>query len=90
MSASVHLVATVIWGIWAIVVGAIAIWTNAFGQWVSIATIVAIVGNSTHLISMAWSQKGLTVSALQASTQPPDISGRQVVNASGQVVGTIK
>ena len=90
MSASVHLLATLIWGIWGIVIGTIAVWTGTFTQWVAIATIVAVVGNSAHLVSFAWSQKGLSVSAYQASTQPPDISGRNVVNQSGSVIGKIQ
>ena len=90
MSASVHLLATIIWGIYGIVVGALAIVQGYTGVFVWISVIVSVTGNSAHLVTFAWSQKGLTVSSSQSQPVQPDISGRQVVNGSGQVVGTIK
>ncbi len=60
------------------------------GDFVWISVIVAVVGNSAHLVTFAWSQKGLTVSSSQSQPATVDLSGRQVVNGSGQVIGTVK
>ncbi len=90
MSASVHLLATVIWGIYGIVIGAMAIFYSYSGTFVWLSVIVAVVGNSSHLVAFAWSQKGVSITASNAQTGQPDISGRQVVNGSGQVIGKIQ
>lgn len=90
MSAAVHFLATVIWGAFGIVIGALAVVDSYVSDWVWLAIIVSVVGNSSHLVAFAWSQKGISVSASQASPQPPDVSGRNVVNNAGQVIGKIQ
>lgn len=90
MSASVHFLATVIWGIFGIVSGVMAIYYTYTSNWVWISIIVAVVGNSTHLVAFAISSQGVSVNAQGSSTSESNITGRQVVNGSGQVVGTIK
>lgn len=90
VSAAVHFLATVIWGVYGIVIGLVAVVYTYSSDFVWISIIVAVVGNSSHLVAFAWSQKGLTVSSSQGNSSESSISGRQVIDAGGQVIGKIK
>ena len=59
---TVHLIASMIWGIYGITVGLIGVLYNHFSAYVMVSIVVAIVGNSAHLMAMSLSKTGLTVS----------------------------
>ena len=60
---TVHLVASVLWGIYGITVGSIGVIHNNFNTDVMVSIVVAISGNSAHLISMSLSKTGLAVNS---------------------------
>ena len=71
---TVHLVATILWVLYSVVVGALAVIENYSGtdsNYLWLGIIVAIIGNSTHLVTMSLSQKGLTINAQGASSPGP-------------------
>jgi hypothetical protein len=59
----VHLVATIFWGTFGLAVGSLAVVSNTFNIYVMVALIVAITGNSAHLISMSYNKGNLQVEA---------------------------
>ena len=66
-AAFTHLLTGLIWGIYAVTVGSLAIVYNFGSPWVFVSIITAVVGNSAHLVSFAWSTaQGLKVSAQKA------------------------
>jgi hypothetical protein len=64
---TVHLVATIFWGLFGLTVGIIATFRNDFNVYVMVALVSAVAGNSVHLISMSMSKTGISVS----SEKPP-------------------
>lgn len=60
---SVHLVSAVLWGIYGLTVGSIGVFNHSFNTDVMVSIVVAIAGNSAHLISMSFSKTGLTVNS---------------------------
>lgn len=60
---TVHLIATVTWGIFGITVGTLAIVHNNFNTDVMVSEIAAITGNSAHLMALSFSKSGLSVSS---------------------------
>lgn len=60
---TVHLVATIFWGLFGLAVGIISSILNDFNIYVMVALIAAIAGNSVHLVSMSFSKAGITVSS---------------------------
>lgn len=60
---TVHLVATVLWGIYGIAVGSVGVITHGFNAYVMVSVVVAVAGNSAHLITMALSKTGLQVTS---------------------------
>jgi hypothetical protein len=60
---SVHLISTLLWGIYGLTVGTVSLIYNSFNPYVMVTLVSAIVGNSAHLISMSYGQKGLEVQA---------------------------
>lgn len=59
----IHFLSTLIWGTYGLVVGVVVVihgYNNSF-TWISI--IVAIVGNSAHLVAFAYSKGRITVQA---------------------------
>lgn len=60
---TIHLVATLIWGLFGIVIGSIALVYGQFGTWVGISLVAAITGNSAHLVSFSLSKTGLDISS---------------------------
>jgi hypothetical protein len=59
---TVHLISSLVWGIYGITVGVIGVVSHSFNTDVMVSVVVAIVGNSAHLMSMSFSKTGLTVS----------------------------
>jgi hypothetical protein len=59
---TVHLISSLLWGIYGITVGTLGIIHNDFSAYVMVSVVVAIAGNSAHLMSMSLSKTGLTVS----------------------------
>lgn len=59
---TVHLISSLIWGIYGITVGVIGVVYNDFSSYVMVSIVVAIVGNSSHLMAMSLSKAGFTVS----------------------------
>jgi len=57
----VHLVATLGWVIYAIVVGSLVILHNFSGFWAWLSVITAVVGNSAHIIAFGLSQQGVSI-----------------------------
>lgn len=62
-SETVHLIATLTWGIFGITVGTLAIVHNNFSTDVMVSEIAAITGNSAHLVALSFSKSGLSVSS---------------------------
>jgi len=63
---TVHLISALLWGIYGITVGIIGVVHNDFNTDVMVSIVVAITGNSAHLISMSFSKSGsLSVQAKQ-------------------------
>lgn len=62
-SETVHLIATLTWGIFGITVGTLAIVHNNFSTDVMVSEIAAITGNSAHLMALSFSKSGLSVSS---------------------------
>jgi len=60
---SVHLISSVLWAIFGLTVGSLAIVFNEFNYPVMVAMLAAIAGNSAHLISMSISKTGISVSS---------------------------
>lgn len=66
-AALTHLLTGLIWGVYAITIGSLAVVYNFNSPWVFVSIITAVVGNSAHLVAFAWSTaNGLTVSAQKA------------------------
>ena len=61
------LVATVMWGIYGILVGMLIVIMHYAGIYAWISIIVAVVGNSAHLMTLHLSKSGLSVSDLPLS-----------------------
>ena len=60
----VHLLVSLVWGIYGIVVGAMGIaysFSGALSYWLWISIIVAITGNSAHMVAMSMSTQGIEV-----------------------------
>lgn len=62
---AVHLTVAVIWGVYGIIIGSLAILTGFSGAYIWDSIIVAIVGNSAHLVTFSLSKTGLSVEAMQ-------------------------
>ena len=88
-SGAVHFLATSLWALFALVYGVVSLVYGQNSQWVNLVLIVAIAGNSAHLIAFAISPKGAKIVTVP-SAAPVDISGRDVVNGSGQIIGKVK
>ena len=66
----IHFLATLIWGVYGVVVGLAALYSpGGFSLWIGITVVTAIVGNSAHLVAFAWSKKGqINITSTQAKT----------------------
>lgn len=60
---TVHLISTMVWGIYGITVGCIGALNHSFNAFIMVTVTAAIVGNSAHLISMSVSQAGIITTA---------------------------
>ena len=67
-AALTHLLTGLIWGVYAITIGSLAIVYNFSSPWVFVSIITAVVGNSAHLVAFAWSNKGLQISSSAGKT----------------------
>jgi len=56
-----HLVIGLIWGVYSIVVGSLIILHGYVNIWSWVSIIVAVSGNSVHLISMDFGKSGLQI-----------------------------
>ena len=57
----VHLIGVVVWGIFGITIGTLAIVHNNFSDYVMVSLVSAVVGNSAHLMALSFSKTGLSV-----------------------------
>ena len=60
---TVSLISTLVWGLYAITIGSLAIYFGYDNNWTWIGEIVAIVGNSAHLVAMHLSKTGIDITA---------------------------
>ena len=60
---TVSLISTLTWGLYAIIIGSLAVYYNYNNSWLWIGEIVAIIGNSAHLVAMHLSKTGLDITA---------------------------
>lgn len=60
---TVHLISALLWGLYGLTVGTIGVVYNDFNFDVMVTIVVAIVGNSAHLITMSLSKTGFTASS---------------------------
>lgn len=63
------LVSSIIWGIYGIIVGMLIVITHYVSVYGWISIIVAVVGNSSHLMAMHLTRSGLSVSDLPTGPQ---------------------
>lgn len=71
-SGTVHLLATLFWGIYGIVIGSLVVvfgYNNDFA-WISV--IVAVVGNSAHLVAFSYGQGKISIQATGQVGKPPN------------------
>jgi len=71
-SGTVHLISSLLWGIYGIIVGTLVVvysYHDLYG-WLSI--IVAIIGNSSHLVALSYSQGKISVQATGQVGKPPN------------------
>lgn len=71
-SGTVHLISSILWGIYGITVGVVVVVNgyNGIFSWLSI--IVAIIGNSTHLVAFSYSQGKISIQATGQVGKPPN------------------
>ena len=67
--------ATGIWGIYALVVGTLSIVDGFTGNLVWITIITAIVGNSAHLVTFAYQKGKIQIQATGQVGKPPSTTG---------------
>ena len=60
---TVSLISTLTWGLYAIIIGSLAVYYSYSNNWLWIGEIVAIIGNSAHLVAMHLSKTGLDITA---------------------------
>lgn len=60
----IHFLATFVWGVYGLVIGSLTIVNHFGGLWVWVSIIVAITGNSAHLVSFALSKSGIISKAI--------------------------
>lgn len=65
----VSLISGVIWGTYGVIVGTLTVYFNYNNDWAWLSVIVAIIGNSSHLVAMHYSSQGLSIQA-QGSSPP--------------------
>ena len=65
----VHLVATMVWGVYGIGVGTLTVVYGYSSPWAWISVITAVVGNSAHLVSYAVSSAGVEIASAQVQSQ---------------------
>jgi len=71
----VSLISGIIWGTYAIIVGTLTVYFSYNNDWAWVSIVVAIIGNSAHLIVMHYSNQGLTIQAQGSSPPgPPKVS----------------
>lgn len=63
---AVHLAVALVWGIYGIIIGSLAILTGFTGAYIWYSIIVAITGNSVHLVTFSLSKTGMSVSSSEA------------------------
>ena len=67
--------ATAIWGAYGVIVGIVAIVSGYDNDLVWISIIVAIVGNSAHLVAFAYSKGKILVQSTGQVGKPPSTTG---------------
>ena len=67
----IHLVATMVWGIYGISVGTLTVVYGYSSPWAWITIVTAVVGNSAHLVSYAVSSAGVEIASAQTQSQVP-------------------
>ena len=65
---TVHLISTLLWGIYGLSVGTIGVIYGQFNGYLTVTIVTAIVGNSAHLISMSLSKTGLSETSSAGKT----------------------
>ncbi len=64
---TVHVIAVILWGLFGIVSSTVALVGHEFSYPLMVAIVSAIAGNSAHLITMALSKTGISVSSEKTS-----------------------
>jgi hypothetical protein len=60
---TVHIVSAALWGTYGILTGTIGVITGHFNFDLMVSEVVAISGNSLHLVAFSLSKEGITVSS---------------------------
>ena len=66
-----HFLTGLVWGLYGISVGVLAVVYNNGSPWVWISVSVAIVGNSAHMVALALSPQGVRIIATPAQETTP-------------------
>lgn len=67
----IHFMATMVWGVYGIVIGVVAIASSYISNFVWISIIVAIIGNASHLVAFAYSKGKISIQATGQAGKPP-------------------
>ncbi len=66
---TVHLIMALLWGIYGIIIGSLVIVFHYNNLWSWLSIVVAIAGNSIHMVTMDFSKTGIEVATKEATKQ---------------------
>lgn len=64
----VHLIMALLWGLYGVIIGSLVVIYNYSNIWAWLSVIVAVAGNSIHLITLDVGKKGIEITAQQDKT----------------------
>lgn len=66
-----HLIMALLWGIYGIIIGSLVVVFHYNNLWSWLSIVVAISGNSVHLVTMDFSKSGIEVKSQAVNNNPP-------------------
>jgi hypothetical protein len=69
---TVHLIASLLWGFYGIIIGSLVVVFSYHNDFAWISVVVAVIGNSTHLVAFSYSQGKISVQATGQVGKPPN------------------
>lgn len=71
MKSTTHLIMAIFWGVYGIIIGSLVVIYGYSNVWAWLSIIVAISGNSVHLISMDFNKEGLQIKSQNENPPKP-------------------